>query len=115
MLEDKNPLSVQILSLILQIAFALALSFLGAVLVRDSWNWFVAPPTGFAQIGYPAAFGIYMAISAISILVATADLDKKSDSQAERPFSGPIIKAVAKALAILIIWGVCAIAHAAIG
>ena len=112
----KKQIAPQLASLLLQLALAVALSFLDAVLLRDAWNWFLVPaaPGALTQLSYPAAYGIMAAIAALAAVLTTPSADKDPD-QAEHPFATPIAKTLAKAVAILAVWGFAAAAHAAIG
>lgn len=111
-----KQIAPQLWSLLLQLALALALSFLDAVLLRDTWNWFLVPaaPGALAPLSYPAAYGIMVAVSAFAAVLTTPSTAGDPD-QAEHPFAHPIAKALGKAVVVLAMWGIAAAAHAAIG
>ena len=107
------------LPILAQLALTVAVCFLSALLARDAWNWFVVPlaPSALSEASYPVAFGIVMAIEAFGAIVQEAKIDERpSDSfQEAHPIAAAAAKTAVKAIGILIIWGICAIAHAIIG
>lgn len=112
----------KVLSIPAQLAISVAVCFLSALLARDAWNWFVAPlaPSTLSEASYPVAFGIVMAIEAFGAIAQEAKIDERpagefQSFQNEHPIAAAAAKAVAKAIGILLVWGVCAIAHAIIG
>jgi len=109
----------KVLTIPAQLALAIAICFLSALLARDAWNWFAVPlaPSILSEASYPAAFGIVMAIEAFGAIAQEAKIDERpSDSfQEAHPILAAAAKAAAKAIGLLLIWGICAIAHAAIG
>lgn len=115
---NKSNLLEQILSLIVQIGLAVAVSFLYAVVVQNVWGWFIVPvaPTVLSPISFPIAYGLSVALSVFHMLVSSPSASgDDADSQADHPILWPILKTIAKVLVVLIFWGIAAIAHVAIG
>lgn len=112
-------IKAQLGSLILQIALMIACSFLYAVVLQSCWNWFAVPlaPSALIQIPYPLAYGLVLLIDTISVFVTKAKVgdDPETQAQGEHPIQAPILKAVAKVLVVLLMWGFAAIVHAIIG
>jgi hypothetical protein len=114
----KSNLLEQILSLIVQIGLAVAVSFLYAVVVQNVWGWFIVPvaPTVLSPISFPIAYGLSIALSVFHMLVSSPSAsDDDADAQADHPILWPVLKTIAKVLVVLIFWGIAAIAHVAIG
>lgn len=112
----KSNLKDQILSLILQVALLLGLSFLSAVLLKDCWNWFLVPVAPVSTLGYGHAYGLILLFDAVAAICAhVRDDDEEAEKQEASPFLRPIVKALTKAVVFLLFWGVAAIAHCAIG
>lgn len=111
---EGNNLKSQLASVPVQLALAVALGLLYAVVLRDAWNWFLVPaiPT-IPAITYPLAYGILILIDAVLVVVYDASpKTEDASNQADHPIAWPLTKAAAKAIVALLVWGLAAIVHA---
>lgn len=106
-------------ALVIRFALLVVCAFLYAVVLRDCWNWFVAPlaPTVLSPLPYPMAYGLVIALDVISSIVGTPveDGEAMTELNSEHPVAASFVKPIVKVVAILILWAFAAVAHCAIG
>lgn len=114
--KRKRKLSAQLISLAVQIIVSIATSFLYAAVAQNVWGWFIVPISSTLQpLSYPLAYGLMMGISVLHALIFAPTSFNEDPFQAEHPIAFAIIKEIAKAIAVLMLWGIAAIVHVAIG
>lgn len=112
----KAKLSTQFISLAIQTVLSVAASFLYAAVAQNVWGWFIVPISSTLQpLSYPLAYGLMMGISILHMLISMPTSANEDPFQLEHPIAFGVIKAIAKAIAVLMFWGIAAIAHVAIG
>lgn len=108
----------QLLALPLVLALALACSFFYAVVLRDAWNWFLAPAVPVVQpLSYAQSYGIFVVVDVFATVFTSVKSGNAAEDEAseEHPIMMAVVKALVKVVVVAILWGFAAVVHAIVG
>lgn len=104
--EDKGVILVGLLFvLIFALIFDIGLWFLEAVVVKDLWNWFILPVTGF-KFGYWQMFGALLIPTVLCLSSSINNSISKSDNDVSDHVINIIVSIIMRLTFLLIFWGI---------
>ncbi len=104
--EEKGVILAGLLFvLIFALVFDIGLWFLEAVVVKDLWNWFVLPVTGF-KFGYWQMFGALLIPTVLCLGASINNSISKSDNDASGHAIDVIVSIIMRTIFLLIFWGI---------